>query len=52
MTQLDKVVECPVIDHVVLDQKELNELSEMIRESAWEKNRQKESKAPLTKSKK
>jgi hypothetical protein len=33
------VVECPIIDHVVIDQKELGELSEMIKEATYEKNR-------------
>ena len=44
VTQLDKVVDCPAIDGVVLNTQELNELSDIIREAAYEKNRQKESK--------
>jgi hypothetical protein len=43
ISKLDKVVECPIVDNVEINKAEMDDLAEIVREAAYEKNRKKDS---------
>jgi hypothetical protein len=42
ISKLDKVVECPTVDGVGINNAEMDDLAEIVREAAYEKNRKKD----------
>jgi len=42
ISKLDKVVECPIVDGVDVNKAEMDDLAEIVREAAYEKNRKKD----------
>ena len=42
ISELDKVVDCPTVDGVGINKAEMDDLAEIVREAAYEKNRMKD----------